>query len=583
MNLSALSQGGLAFAVLGFWVWGLAGCSLGAQSVFDPDGDGVLSGADCDDADPTVGARYEDNDEDGFGSTIALLAAEGEDCSSLKGASSSDDCDDSDSDVHPGAQEVCNGADDDCNLLIDDQAVDTITVYLDSDVDGYGTDTTSLQACPDDIPAGFVGNADDCNDMNRNVNPEQVEVCDAVDQDCDGQVDEAPKDGDTYYPDSDGDGFGSGTKSTRFCANAVPAHYADNNDDCDDNASNVYPQATEYCDEKDNDCDLAIDDSPADGTLYFVDADSDGYGDAASTVTACGVSAGVSATSGDCNDGDASTYPGAEELCNGLDEDCDGTPDDGLEDWDGSGYPDCTEVAYVVSVGFAENGEGQVCGDSNNLAAQEAQVASVLADLGLHLVRFTDDHTTGLDGIALAHYPLVMYDDGGWTDSPLPASVTVLQSLQSAGTSLLFMGDDLVTQGFAYVQNESSTDFYNLIWISQWKAGGTTQRGGVVLNVEHPVLDGPAGQVQDFAYFGDMDVSIPAGSGEVVLANIFGSQNPAVLAVEHPKGRTVVMLPSSYATVVNCPVSDTDGLKQLRTLLTNAVSWLMYRDSLVTH
>ena len=106
--------------------------------------------------------------------------------------------------------------------------------------------------------------------------------------------------------DDDGDGY---TDST--CGGT----------DCDDSDPLSYPSASESCDGADNDCDSSIDEGVT--TLYYRDADNDTYGDAATTTLDCSVPSGYATNSSDCDDGDATVYPGASETCDGDDEDCD--------------------------------------------------------------------------------------------------------------------------------------------------------------------------------------------------------------------------------------------------------------------
>ena len=94
-----------------------------------------------------------------------------------------------------------------------------------------------------------------------------------------------------WYADADGDGYGSGLDPVEACAQ--PAGYLADAGDCDDADPNVHPGAAEICDGIDQNCNGEIDEGePADGTLYFVDADGDGYGDPATGVLLCAAPAG---------------------------------------------------------------------------------------------------------------------------------------------------------------------------------------------------------------------------------------------------------------------------------------------------
>ena len=114
-------------------------------------------------------------------------------------------------------------------------------------------------------------------------------------------------------------------------------------DDCDDGDSAVFPGADEYCDGDDNDCDGDIDEADAlDASDWYADSDSDGYGDADVEETACYEPTGYVSDATDCDDGDASVYPGAAEVAyDGIDQDCDGSD---LCDVDDDGF-DAAECA----------------------------------------------------------------------------------------------------------------------------------------------------------------------------------------------------------------------------------------------
>ena len=170
---------------------------------------------------------------------------------------------------------------------------------------------------------------EDCDDDNADINPDAEEVCDEVDNNCDGEVDEGVTS--TWYADEDGDGFG-GDMATDGCGGDG---WVDNADDCDDSNPEVNPEAAEICDGMDNDCDALVDDDDDDADLstgyaYYTDADGDGFGDINSPVEACEQQANQVENMDDCNDDDASINPDAEEVCDSIDNDCDGNVDNGM-------------------------------------------------------------------------------------------------------------------------------------------------------------------------------------------------------------------------------------------------------------
>ena len=177
---------------------------------------------------------------------------------------------------------------------------------------------------------GYTPSEGDCDDSVANVNPGAAEVCDELDNDCDGLVDmEDPDiaDAGSWSVDEDVDGFGSSALKADGCEQ--PEGTVGNATDCDDGDAEINPDAHEVCDGIDNDCDDEIDaedDSLIDGAEYYPDLDEDGFGeDGAATVTLCELSAGYAEVDGDCDDADGEIWPGAPEVCgDGIDSDCDG-------------------------------------------------------------------------------------------------------------------------------------------------------------------------------------------------------------------------------------------------------------------
>jgi len=323
---------------------------------WDDDCDGTVDEDDARDA----GIWHRDGDGDGYGLlTTTTIACD--EPSGYTAATSDFDCDDSEATTYPGADEYCDGHDDDCDGSIDeDDAVDASTWYADADRDGYGTSTYTLTEC--DQPSGYVADDSDCDDSDGAVNPGASELCNDIDDDCNGTADDGLTTTD-WYEDADADGYGDAASTQNDCE--APSGYVTDDTDCDDTDDEVNPAADEVCNEIDDDCDGDIDDDDADVTdmlEWYLDDDADGYGDASSILEACEEPSGYTDVDTDCDDTTSSINPAASEICNGQDDDCDLSVDEGVLG-SGAACPalDCAEIIadqptatdgpYVLSAG----------------------------------------------------------------------------------------------------------------------------------------------------------------------------------------------------------------------------------------
>jgi hypothetical protein len=380
-DCSGAADDGLAFSD---WYADMDGDTFGDADALlsacdTPDGY-VMDATDCDDADALTypGAEevcdledndcdgsvddgatdertyYDDADSDGYGDPDLTVTA----CGLPSGyAETGDDCDDGNSRINPGASEKCNGLDDDCDTEYDEDAVDATTYYADEDEDGYGDSATATASC--DRISGYVTDGTDCDDTDDAASPAGIETCDGADNDCNGSVDDAATGTATWYADGDGDGYGDAAVSLEECS--MPAGYVANADDCDDTDDRVSPADVEICNGVDDDCDSASDESGAVGeTTWYLDGDSDGYGLDSSAMDACDMPVGYIDVGGDCDDGDNAVNPVATEVEDAVDNNCDGTVDEGFTPTIGVGDIIISEITRQPRFGAsAVNTNGQ--------------------------------------------------------------------------------------------------------------------------------------------------------------------------------------------------------------------------------
>ncbi len=494
----------------------------------DDDCDGLVNTDDPSVDTSTFVTWYADADGDGFGDHNSAEDA----CGAPSGYVSDDtDCDDTRADVNPDGAEVCDAddADEDCDGVTDDYdgSVDSSTYdtwYADADSDGYGDAASPISQC--DQPSGYVTDATDCDDGEYFVNPGAQEVCDEddIDEDCDGRADSLDRSADpssqyTFYADDDGDGYGDVGDSIVACD--APAGFVSNANDCDDSRDDVSPAETEVCDayDTDEDCDGLADDadSSADSgsmSTFYADTDGDSFGDLTAPRAACDAPVGYVADFSDCDDEVATTFPGATEVCNYTDDDCDGDTDEGVTvtywqdvDLDGEGgsamsgefcestpasgwsvrSSDCDDADPYVYSAAPELCDGQKndCNDSTWSSSDEEGTASWQTSAGV----WSDVTDTWDAGSPVTPAAVTLPTDGtvhlcpaNWyvtITAPADAEVTVTAPYGRADTALNGSG------GGAVVTLEDDTTVLTLesLTIEEGQSAngaGVTSMGGVL-------------------------------------------------------------------------------------------------------
>jgi hypothetical protein len=452
-----------------FWVplTAIVGCSGGGGSVADVDidEDGFYSDVDCNDQEPLINPGaielcdgldndcdgeadeedaleaklwFPDSDGDGFGGALQPIGS----CEPPSGYSDNpNDCDDKLATVNPNAIELCDGFDNDCDGIVDeDSAEDAIFLFRDFDGDGYGNPYISNRQCYEDDD--YVLNDLDCDDARADVHPDGQEVCDEdgnIDEDCDGLYDDGD---DTVLPDQswfideDNDGYGSVTESIDACLQ--PPGFVGNDADCDDEDVSINPEGIEFCaDELDNDCDTFIDEDDKDArdVRWYTDNDEDGFGDPALLWgETCVGPKGHVPNPDDCNDLNGTIFPGATEVWyDGVDQDC-ARDDDFDADADGVTVDtDCEDTDPAISPAAVE-----ICDDGLDNDCDEKADPCVV-DFGFSGIELEDElgwsmQLADVDGDDVPDLILgAPYHDSGATGA---GAVYILSGPVSAGSSI---------------------------------------------------------------------------------------------------------------------------------------------------
>ncbi len=307
------------------------------------------------------------------------------------------DCDNEDKSIHPGAAEVCgDDIDNNCDGVIDDDGDGAIEWYRDEDGDSFGIDAETVSACK--RPSGYAETLGDCDDTDPLINPTVTDICDGIDNDCDGQQDEDRPPTEWFF-DGDGDGFGAGDP---IVACEAPTQTVAVSGDCDDGDAAVRPGQTEVvADGVDQDCD-GVDDC-------YQDADLDGFGGVAviSGADLTCANPGEAATAVDCDDSEFGVNPQAAEIvADAVDQNCDAV-DDCWADADGDGFG--TPLVQIAGIdltcgGYGESSNADDCNDGSAaiyLGAPETPGDGVDQDCDLRDDCFEDLDLDGYGSLAV--------------------------------------------------------------------------------------------------------------------------------------------------------------------------------------
>lgn len=343
------------------------------------------------------------------------------------------------------------------------------------------TEPPSDDADGDGVPA-----ARDCDDTNPRIGEPAPEVCNGLDDDCNGTPDDVATDATDWYRDSDGDGYGSAAgPPVRLCEAPDTTGWTTDNQDCDDAFDSVFPGADERCDGLDNDCDTAVDEDPIDPATFYRDADGDGWGNPDETLLACAPDDGYAPRPGDCDDNEPQVHTTADELCNERDDDCDEMVDEDAVDapsWYRDGDLDGHAADGAEEVRSCEPPEGFAAstGDCDDTEPRRNPSAVEVCD-GLDndcSPGTTEDGMVSIDGLAASDLAdafskatagsRIGLCEGVWAaDVSLSSSVTItgygdtdsiVWTTAGGGSMLSFSSRvDLVVSGISFVDGSATS------------------------------------------------------------------------------------------------------------------------------